>query len=83
MGFIHFKQITKKYFKMPQAYHQLTQTVCTVFFVNKSIFKFKKSFEIKWLSFVSPPQAGVPNLYEGDLTIEEEVLDWLIEMKVI
>ena len=25
---------------------------------------------------------GVPNLYEGDLTIEEEVLDWLIEMKV-
>ena len=25
---------------------------------------------------------GVPNLYEGDLTVEEEVLDWLIEMKV-
>ena len=82
MGYKYFKQNTKKYLKMPQAYHQLTQSVCTVF-VNKSIFKFKKSFEIKWLSFVSPPQAGVPNLYEGDLTIEEEVLDWLIEMKVI
>ena len=25
---------------------------------------------------------GVPNLYEGDLTVEEEVLDWLTEMKV-
>jgi len=25
---------------------------------------------------------GVPNLYEGDLSVEEEVLDWLIEMKV-
>ena len=25
---------------------------------------------------------GVPNLYEGDLTAEEEVLDWVIEMKV-
>ena len=27
-------------------------------------------------------QDGVPNLYEGDLTVEEEVLDWLTEMKV-
>ena len=27
-------------------------------------------------------QEGVPNLYEGDLTVEEEVLDWLTEMKV-
>ena len=25
---------------------------------------------------------GVPNLYEGDLAVEEEVLDWLTEMKV-
>ena len=25
---------------------------------------------------------GVPNLYEGDLGVEEEVLDWLTEMKV-
>jgi len=25
---------------------------------------------------------GVPNLYEGDLSVEEEVLDWLTEMKV-
>ena len=25
---------------------------------------------------------GVPNLFEGDLTAEEEVLDWVIEMKV-
>ena len=25
---------------------------------------------------------GIPNLYEGDLTVEEEVLDWLTEMKV-
>jgi len=25
---------------------------------------------------------GIPNLYEGDMTVEEEVLDWLIEMKV-
>lgn len=24
----------------------------------------------------------MPNLYEGDLTVEEEVLDWLTEMKV-
>lgn len=24
----------------------------------------------------------VPNVYEGDLTAEEEVLDWLIEMKM-
>ena len=24
----------------------------------------------------------VPNLYDGDLNAEEEVLDWLIEMKV-
>jgi hypothetical protein len=27
-------------------------------------------------------QDGVPNLYEGDMSVEEEVLDWLIEMKV-
>ncbi len=27
-------------------------------------------------------QNGVPNLYEGDMSVEEEVLDWLIEMKV-
>ena len=25
---------------------------------------------------------GVPNVFEGDITAEEEVLDWLIEMKV-
>jgi len=25
---------------------------------------------------------AVPNVYEGDLSAEEEVLDWLIEMKV-
>merc|ERR1712107_381669 len=25
---------------------------------------------------------GIPNLYEGDIMAEEEVLDWLIEMKV-
>ena len=25
---------------------------------------------------------GIPNVYEGELTAEEEVLDWLIEMKV-
>lgn len=25
---------------------------------------------------------GIPNVYEGDLEAEEEVLDWLIEMKV-
>ena len=25
---------------------------------------------------------GVPNLYDGDMNAEEEVLDWLIEMKV-
>ena len=25
---------------------------------------------------------GIPNLYEGDIAAEEEVLDWLIEMKV-
>ena len=24
----------------------------------------------------------VPNVFEGDITAEEEVLDWLIEMKV-
>jgi len=27
-------------------------------------------------------QDGIPNLYEGDMSVEEEVLDWLIEMKV-
>ena len=25
---------------------------------------------------------GIPNVYEGDIEAEEEVLDWLIEMKV-
>ena len=33
-------------------------------------------------SSIPPFKEGIPNLYEGDLTVEEEVLDWLTEMKV-
>ena len=37
----------------------------------------RKHFDTELMLFIK-----VPNVFEGDITAEEEVLDWLIEMKV-